>query len=143
MKNNEKMSVADYFTQQVELCGKSQAQISKEMGFPVPNVISNIKAGKTKLPLTRVGLAARSLGLDAFFLLKMVIKEYFPVDKDPMGLSFWDIIEQAAGKVVTDNEYALIQSLRKLTNDTNPAILTDDSRQKLKELADTMVKSNN
>ena len=40
----EQISVAQYFTEQVDLCGKSQVDIAKEMGFDRPNVISNIRA---------------------------------------------------------------------------------------------------
>lgn len=46
----DKKTVAQYFTEQVDLCGKSQVDIAKEMGFDCSNVISNIKKGNTKIP---------------------------------------------------------------------------------------------
>lgn len=138
MKKNEQLSVAEYFSQQVELCGKSQAQIAKEMGFKIPNVISNIKADKTKLPLTRVGAAANALGLDPKHLMKMVIKEYFPAEKDATGMSLWSVIESTFGNIVTDNEYAIITKLRELTNDSNPSINNEASLRKLAEFAEVL-----
>ena len=46
----DKKTVAQYFTEQVDLCGKSQVDIAIEMGFDCSNVISNIKKGNTKIP---------------------------------------------------------------------------------------------
>ena len=131
----EQISVAQYFTEQVDLCGKSQVDIAKEMGFDRPNVISNIKNGNTKMPLARIGLAAESLGVDSLFLLKMVVAEYFPADEKLKGVTFWNVIDDACKRMVTAEEYAIVLAIRKVANNTNPKLCTAITHEKLAELA--------
>lgn len=130
----EQMTVAQYFTKQVDLCGKSQVDIAKEMGFDHPNVISNIKKGNTKIPLARIGLAAQSLGIDSLFLLKMVIAEYFPADEKFKGVTFWNVIEDSCKRMVTAEEYEIVLAIRE-TRNNNPKLCTALSREKLAEFA--------
>lgn len=109
----EQKSVAQYFTEQVDLCGKSQVDIAKEMGFDRPIVISNIKKGNTKIPLARIGLAAESLGIDSLFLLKMVVAEYFPADEKLKGVTFWNVIDDSCKRMVTAEDMKLFLLLGK------------------------------
>lgn len=142
MQKKQPLTVAEYFTEQVNLCGKTQVQIAEEMGFDIPNVISNIKKGKTKLPLTRVGLAAKSLGIDAIFLLKMVLVEYFPPEpKKPDLPTVWDVFEKATGRLVTQNEFDIIEQIRVHTNNQNPAMRSDEAAEKLSDFANLLTYS--
>jgi len=71
--------VARYITDAIERCGKTQLQISREIGFEKPNVITMIKQGKTKLPLDRMGEVARALEVDPYELVDLAMNEYHPV----------------------------------------------------------------
>ena len=139
MAKKNQMTVAQYFSQQVDLCGKSQIDIAKEMGFDVPNVISNIKSGRTKLPLTRIGLAAKALGVDSFHLMRMALNEYMALGEGESGPTFLDVIQEACGgRLVTKEEFQIIEVLRDITDNSNPKMVTDASRQKLQEFASSL-----
>lgn len=137
MSKKHHLTVAQYFTEQVSLSGKSQVELAHEMGFNAVNVISNIKAGKTKLPLTRIGLAAKALGIDALHLLKMALIEYFPYDPAHPAPIVWEVFEQALGRVVTINEFEIICALREMNPD-NPKMVNDLARERLAELVKTL-----
>lgn len=73
-----KMTVASFIAAQIECSEKTQAQIAQEVGFEKPNIITMIKQGKTKLPLAKIGLMARALGVDPVYLFRLTIEEYLP-----------------------------------------------------------------
>lgn len=139
MAKKNQLTVAQYFSQQVDLCGKPQTDIAKEMGFDVPNVISNIKSGRTKLPLTRIGLAAKALGVDGLFLMKLALNEYLALKEGETGPTFWEVIEEANTRLITKEEFEIVEELRKETDDTNPRLVRDISRGKLKEFAQSLL----
>ena len=70
--------VAAFLTAAINSCSKSQLQIAAEVGFPTPNIITMLKQGRTKLPLTKVKALADSLDTDPKVLLKMCFEEYQP-----------------------------------------------------------------
>lgn len=74
----KKITVAEYLTAQIEICGKSQKQIAEEVGFPKANVLTMIKHGTTRIPIHRVPALARSLGVDPARFMRMVLNEYQP-----------------------------------------------------------------
>jgi hypothetical protein len=76
--NRPKITVAEYLATQIDLCGKTQMEIAREVGFEKPNVITMFKQGKSKLPISRVGKMAKALGVDPFFLYELVMREYEP-----------------------------------------------------------------
>lgn len=140
MSKNTKLSVADYFKKQVELSEKSQVDLAREMGFESANLISNLKKGVTKIPLTRVGLIAKSLGIDPLYLLKMMLEEYMPLKEGEKGPTFWEVINDASGgRLVTRNEFEIIELLRQQTNNADPKIITDLARNKLIEFSEAVV----
>ena len=53
-------------------------RIAKECGFGQPNVLSMIRKGQTKVPLTRIPALARSLELDERALFEAAVREYQP-----------------------------------------------------------------
>ena len=67
--------VAKFVRRQIQVLGKSQVEIAAYCGFDKPNVITMIKQGKTKLPMTKVvkmGSARYRSGLHAQALLAVV-----------------------------------------------------------------------
>jgi hypothetical protein len=122
-----KITVAQYIERQIALCGRSQREIASELGYQNHNVISMIKQGQTKLPLDKVGLMAKALGVDPMYLLRLVMSEYSP--------KAWETVEQILQtKTSPDgNEKALLDFIRNtlgnspvdLTIAENKAILGD------------------
>jgi transcriptional regulator with XRE-family HTH domain len=130
-RRNVPISVADYISQQVNLCGKSQQQVATEAGFNKPNIITMIKQGRTKLPLAKVGPMAHSLGVDPVYLFRLVMQEYDP--------DTWQAIEEhiLQQPVLTENELDIIATIR-CSNVPNPKLRNDDERQRLLEVVGTL-----
>ncbi len=57
---------------------KPLRRIAKEAGFAMPNMLSMIRKGQTKVPLTRIPALAHSLGLDERALFEAALREYQP-----------------------------------------------------------------
>ena len=74
----KKITVAEYLTAQIEICGKSQKTIAEEVGFPKANVLTMMKYGTTRIPIHRVPALAKSLGVDPAKFMRMVLNEYQP-----------------------------------------------------------------
>ena len=78
--------VAEFLDNAINKSTKSQLQIAKESGFPKPNMITMIKQGRTKMPITKVILLANSLDIEPKVLLKICFEEYQPGN--------WQVIEE-------------------------------------------------
>jgi len=129
MKKN--ITVAEFLTDQIDRCGKSQKQIADEIGYTKPNIITMFKQGLTKLPINKVGPMAKAIGVDPLLLMKIVMNEYMP--------DTWEALQDIVGLATTDNERAIIEALRKETKDEDPHMGTAESRKKLKEFAKTLI----
>jgi hypothetical protein len=120
-------NVAEYLTWQINLCGKKQLDIAKEIGFDKPNIITMIKQGKTKLPLHKIGKMAKAVGVDPVHLFNMCMNEYMP--------ETWQEIQRILDQpVVTRNEMEIIETIRS-ANPYDPMLSTDDDRATLSTFA--------
>ena len=105
--------VAEFLAQQITLSGKSQRDIASEVGYENANVITMMKQGLTKIPITKVGAFARALDVDPAYFLRLVLSEYMP--------ETWAAIEDALdGTILTRNERLFIQEYRRRTGNTDP-----------------------
>jgi len=125
--SRHQLTVAEYLTRQIDLSGKTQAEIAQEAGFNKPNIISMIKKGETKLPVSKIANMARALNLDPLNLFRMVMSEYEP--------ETWAIIEEGVlhQPVISDNEYEIIRTIRK-SGKANPKIKNNEQRKQLIEV---------
>jgi hypothetical protein len=123
-----RVTVADYINQQLALCGKSQKQVAEEAGFDKPNIISMLKTGSTKLPVSRVGPMAKALGVDPVHLLRLVLSEYLP--------ETFEAIEGLIGQsLVSQGELKIVEIMRKAAGGTPLEGLSD---KHMKELTDVV-----
>jgi len=115
------MTVAEYISRQIELCGKTQAVVARESGFPQANMISMIKSGTTKVPISKVSQIAKAIGVDPMYLFRLVMAEYQP--------ELWGAIEHIvmAQGVLTESEAEIIATIRE-SSVPNPKIKTDEDR---------------
>jgi transcriptional regulator with XRE-family HTH domain len=106
-KAAREITVAAYITGMINLSEKTQAEIAHEAGFGKPNIISMIKKGLTKLPVSKVAPMARALNADPVYLFRLVMSEYEP--------ETWAAIEETIlhQPVISDNEYEIIRTVRK------------------------------
>ncbi len=70
--------VARFLSDAINSSSKSQLEIARDVGFPKPNMITMLKQGRTKMPITKVKLMACSLGIDPKVLLRLCFEEYQP-----------------------------------------------------------------
>lgn len=129
------VTVAEYLTQQINLCGKTQSEIAREAGFGKPNIITMLKQGTTKVPTIKIGPLARALEVDPLHLFKLVMNEYEP--------DTWDMIQDMILKqpFVTRNEMEIIELIR-TSNVVNPKITTDAERHRLLDVVATLKPDN-
>lgn len=108
MRKEKHMSVAEYLADQIEQSPKTQLEISEEAGFEKPNIITMLKQGKTKIPLTRVGPLATALGINPRHLMRRVLEEYAP--------ETWHAFEQSLGHLVLSyDEEQLVLTSREMS----------------------------
>jgi chaperonin cofactor prefoldin len=114
MNNN---SFHEYLEKQIAICGKRQKVIAEELGYDKPNIITMFKQGVTKVPLNKVELLAKAIGIDPYSLLKKAMTEYTP--------GMWSTIEIIRDRAVTDNEYEMVKKLRNSSNYDDPLYLNE------------------
>lgn len=123
-------TVAEYIELQINICGKKQMDIAREAGFEMPNVVTMIKQGKTKLPFEKLGRFAKAIEVDAVYLYKLCMAEYLP--------ETWVEIERVLSQpALTLNEIEIINTIRQ-ANVINPKLTTDDEQQCLIAFANSL-----
>ena len=123
----KKLSVAEYLAQQIAICGKSQKEICEEVGYDKPNIITMFKQGKTKIPIGKVPLFAKALGVDPIHMLRLTMLEYSP--------ETWEVIETLLGSsVVSEGEQVIIDIVREASDGHDLAPVNDPERQALAQV---------
>ncbi len=84
--------------------GKTQIEISKEVGFDRPNVISMLKTGEMKMPIDRIPAFAEACGVDPVKLIKIAMQEYHS--------ETWKVLIDAFEAPVTRNEAVILRAIR-------------------------------
>ena len=94
---------------------KSQLQIANEAGYPNPNMITMIKTGASKLALDRVPSMARALECDPAVLFRLALEQM-------NGDTTETAIRAIFGTVVTKNEVAWLEEIRKASDYSDPSL---------------------
>ena len=123
---NPTSPVARFIAARILGIGKSQKDIAREVGFESANVITMIKQGATKLPLSRVSAMAKALETDPLQLLSMCFEEYQP--------ETWEAIAPLMQSAVTNDELHLLRALRKLAGGPYLSALSDEAKGHLDRL---------
>jgi hypothetical protein len=96
---------------------KTQIAIASEAGFVNANMLAMIKAGTTKLPLDRVSALASALKCDPVMLFQLAM--------ELLGGDTTDLaIRQIFGTLVTENEVAWLEEIRRASDHTNPSLIS-------------------
>lgn len=129
-----RVSVAQFLEQQIAVCGRTQREIAKDLGYENPNIITMFKTGQTKVPVNKAAQFARAIGVDPVFFLKLVMSEYTP--------DAWETIEQVLGlnKVASDDELALLAFIRDKTGNVPIDISVADNQRILGDALKDVVK---
>ena len=107
-------SIARYLDKKIyELKGvKTQREIAQEVGYETPNIISMFKRGESKLPLNKIPLLSKALGVDPAHMFRLALEQYWP-DRS-------EIIAKLFGRLASENEEEiLLKHWRAATRDTD------------------------
>lgn len=96
------------------------AEIARKLGYPRGHIMSMFRADQAKVPLDKIPALAEALGVDVGHLMRLGLEQYWP---DKM-----DVITRVFSRVVTENEFDLIQEVRERTGDTDPKLTVRDLR---------------
>ena len=96
---------------------KNQAQIATEAGFTHTNMLSMIKAGKTRLPLDRVPALAKALDCDPAYLFRLAPQQ-------SRNETIRQAVEHIFGAIVSRNEARWLAEIRGASDNTDPALTT-------------------
>ena len=96
---------------------KTQLVIAAEAGFISPNMLAMIKSGASKLPLDRVANLARALECDPVMLFILAIEQ---LDRNTTEQA----IRQIFGALVTENEVAWLDEIRRASGHCDPSLTT-------------------
>lgn len=119
--------IADFLSKSIDAMAghKSQKEIAEEIGYERPNMLSMIKNGDAKLPLEKVPVLAKAINVDAAFLFRLALEQYWPEQQEAIAAVF--------GEVTTANERALIRKVRTWTKNTDPVLVSKDNEAELRE----------
>lgn len=120
--NGEKLSrVANAIDRAVTGTSLTQREIAKAVGFKNENMIAQIKVGRAKLPLDRVGAMAKVLELDPGHLFRMALEQFYEPEQLRMIM---DIVDQGLPK----HERAILDYIREKSKG-HPIALTDEIKK--------------
>lgn len=100
----KQISAASYLEQAMQISGKSQKEISDEIGLNKPNMLSMMKKGVTRIPLYRVPALAKACGVDPAVFVRITMTEYMP--------EVWEVISANLGEVLSQEERDMLAKYR-------------------------------
>jgi transcriptional regulator with XRE-family HTH domain len=112
--------IAQYISKQIDIVGAmgvSQRDIAAALGYDKPNMISMFKTGTAKVPLEKIPALAAVLKVDAAFLFRMAMNQYWP----ELGLAIAEIF----GTICTKNEIKILDFIREISKGTDPDLSRD------------------
>jgi hypothetical protein len=84
-----------------------------EIGYDKPNLISMFKRGEARVPLDKIPLLAKALGVDPAHLFRLSLEQYWP-DRG-------EIIAKLFGRLASENEEEIfLKPWRAATRDADP-----------------------
>lgn len=117
---------AKYITLKIESARGSrgnvmqQSEIAKALGYENANIVSLWKSGKTRVPIEIVPKLSRTIGVNTSEMLREALVCYYP--------NMLDAIEEYMTDVIpTNNESAMLSTIRKMTGNSDPAVDTDET----------------
>lgn len=95
-------------------------EIARKMGYPRGHIVSMFRADQAKVPMDKIPALAEALNVDVGHLMRLGLEQYWP---DKM-----DVITKVFSRIVTENEFELIQEIRERTKDADPKVTVRDLR---------------
>src|SRR5271168_1559889 len=108
-------AIAKYIDKKIdELKGvKTQREIAQEAGYEMANIISMFKRGESRVPLDKIPLLSKALGVDPAHMFRLALEQYWP-DRG-------DIIAKLFGRLASENEEEIfLKPWRTATRNADP-----------------------
>jgi transcriptional regulator with XRE-family HTH domain len=108
-------AVAKYIDKKIdELKGvKTQREIAQEAGYEMANIISMFKRGESRVPLNKIPLLSKALGVDPAHMFRLALEQYWP--------NRGDIIEKLFSRLASENEEEIfLKPWRSATRNADP-----------------------
>lgn len=121
----------EYIRGKIDSSSIKQTDMAEELGLPKPNIITMFKQGKTRVPLERVPGLAKVLSIDPKMLMKMAMLEYCP--------DLYREIEKVFGGIITKNEQVILDEIRRLSQERDPAITSIRHKEAVEEFVKTLM----
>ncbi len=109
--------ITTYLEHALRLTDRTQTEIAKELGYMRPNIVTMWKTGATPVPLNKVEKLAELLGADPKFLMRVVLKSYYP--------ELLDFLSRGFGEPISDNEQEILEFIRQRSNNSDPRLDED------------------
>jgi len=90
-----------YLREAIETCDKTQREIARDAGFPHPNMLSMMKTGESKVPISRIPALAAALGTDVRAFLEIAMHEYHP--------EIWHTLREHYAPLLSEPERQLVE----------------------------------
>ncbi|MCK1543295.1 helix-turn-helix transcriptional regulator [Bradyrhizobium sp. 179] len=114
------IKIHEFIAAQLEIAktmGKTQRDVAEAIGYDKPNPVNMMAKGTMKVPLDKVPLLARALNVDAGFLFRLALNQYWP--------DAADAIAQIFGTPLTKNEKEIIEFIRGVSKNSDPSLSRD------------------
>jgi hypothetical protein len=100
------VTVAEFLSQHLELCSRTQREVALACGYRNPNIITMFKKGATKVPMDVAPALAVAIGVEPLAFVRLAMQQYLPAT--------WATIESVLEHPhpVTKAEAALLQAVR-------------------------------
>jgi transcriptional regulator with XRE-family HTH domain len=119
-----RQSIAEFITDAIAASPKSQREVADNMNLDNANLITMWKNGSSRVPLDRLHSLALALNVDAWFLVRLALLEYYP--------NLHRVIEKVMpAPVLTSNEKAMLESFRQATDYSDPEFRFHNSGTKI------------
>ena len=130
-----KLTVAKYIEQQLVLCDRPQKDVAADCGYENANVITMFKSGTTKVPVAKVPVLAKALGVDVVYLFRLVISEYMP--------EAWEVMETIFGAdtFLSANELAMARFVMNCVGVNGIDLDDKDNAQELLAVIESLAQS--
>ena len=81
---------AQHLYDSIERSPKTQREIARDAGFASPNILSMMKTGESKVPISRIPSLSQAMGIAPATFINIALNEYHPdlheVIKDQFGI---------------------------------------------------------
>jgi|SRR6056297_110029 len=101
---------ATFLRTAIENSPKTQREIARDAGFATPNVLSMMKTGECKIPISRIPALAKALDVDSQEFVKIALREHHP--------EIWMVIEDLMRMRLTEFEAEFLGSYAYICGET-------------------------